>query len=65
MYVSEDFAQLRLLLWNRQSFEVTEEEALNLYETNRQWVDPASMGERERQFFEDVVMRYGNGVFHG
>jgi hypothetical protein len=65
MYVGEDFAQLRLLLWNRQSFEVTEEEALNLYETNRQWVDPASMSESEREFFEDVVMRHGHGVFHG
>ncbi len=61
MYVSEDFDQLRFLLWNRQSFEVTEEEALNLYETNRQWVEPASMSARERQFFEEIVGRHGGG----
>ena len=65
MYVSEEFAQLRFLLWNRQSFEVTEEEALSLYEANRQWVEPALMSESERQFFEDIVTRHGGGVFHG
>ena len=61
MYVGEDFAQLRLLLWNRQSFEVTEAEALSLYERNRQWVDPNLMSAGERQFFEDIVERLGGG----
>jgi len=65
MYIGEDFHQLHLLLWNRQSFEITEEEALSLYEANRQWVEPAAMSERERRFFEDIVVRYGRGVFHG
>lgn len=65
MYVGEDFEQLRLLLWNRQSFEITEEEALDLYEANRQWVEPDAMSARERQFFEEIVARYGGGVFLG
>lgn len=65
MYVGEDFEQLRLLLWNRQSFEITEEEALDLYEANRQWVEPDAMSARERQFFEEIVARYGEGVFLG
>lgn len=65
MIVGEELEQLRLLLWNREVQEVTEEEALALYETNRQWVDRASMSERERQFFDGLVARHGRGVFHG
>jgi hypothetical protein len=65
MVVGEDLEQLRLLLWNRKDVEITEEEALALYEANRQWVDPASMNERERRFFDELVARYGRGVFHG
>jgi hypothetical protein len=65
MYVGEDLAQLHFLLWNRQSFEVTEKEALSLYEANRQWVEPHAMSEHERQFFEDIVARHGGGVFLG
>lgn len=65
MYVGEEFEQLRLLLWNRQTFEITEEEALNLYELNRQWVDVAAMSKAEREFFEAIVNRCGRGVFHG
>jgi len=52
-------------MWNRERAEITEEEALALYEANRQWVDPASMSEREKRFFDDLVARYGRGVFHG
>lgn len=65
MVVGEDLPQLRLLLWNREDQEITEEEALALYEANRQWVDLASMNARERRFFEEIVARYGRGVFLG
>jgi hypothetical protein len=65
VYVSDDLPQLRFLLWNRATPEVTEEEAFALYEANRQWVDPPTMTERERRFFEHLVARYGHGVFLG
>jgi hypothetical protein len=65
MIVGEELEQLRLLLWNRENFDITEEEALALYEANRQWVDRSSMSERERRFFDDLVARHGRGVFHG
>lgn len=65
MVIDDDFEQLRLLLWNRESLEITEEEALALYEANRQWVDRGSMSAREGRFFDDIVHRYGRGVFHG
>ncbi|WP_437907871.1 hypothetical protein WME95_08260 [Sorangium sp. So ce327] len=65
MIVGEELEQLRLLLWNREDHAITEEEALALYEANRQWVDRASMSERERRFFDDLVARYGRGVFNG
>lgn len=65
MLVGEDFPQLRLLLWNRTSCEVSEEEAFELYETHRAWIDPDSMTEAERHFFRSLVARYGRGVFLG
>jgi len=65
MLVGDDLPQLRMLLWNRQTFEVSEEEALALYEANRAWVDPATMSEHERGFLERLVARWGCGVFLG
>ncbi len=65
MRVGDDLPQLRFLLWNRVTPEVTEEEAFALYEANRQWVVPAEMSKRERLFFDDLVARYGRGVFLG
>jgi hypothetical protein len=65
MIVGEELEQLRLLLWSRNDFEISEEEALALYESNRQWVEPEEMSETERRFFDDLVARLGRGVFHG
>ncbi len=65
MHVGDDLPQLRFLLWNRVTPEVTEAEAFALYESNRQWIAPAEMTERERRFFDDLVARYGGGVFLG
>jgi hypothetical protein len=61
----EDLPQLRFLLWNRSVHEVTEEEALALYEANAAWVDRATMTAREREVFDDLVARLGRGVFLG
>lgn len=60
-----ELAQLWLLLWSRSDFEVTEQEALALYEATAQRVHPEAMGEVERRFFDDLVERYGQGVFLG
>lgn len=65
MVAVDDLPQLQLLLWNRRVAEVTEAEAFELYETNRGWVDPGSMTERERAFFDRLVATYGRGVFLG
>lgn len=65
MRVGDDLPQLRFLLWSRSSDEVTEEEALALYEANRQWVEPARMTPHERRFFDELVARVGRGVFLG
>lgn len=65
MVVGEDLPQLRALLWNRAEAEVTEAEAFALYEANRAWVRPDEMGERERRLFDDLVRRFGAGVFLG
>jgi hypothetical protein len=63
--VGDDLPQLRLLLWNRATKVVSDEEALALYEANRQWIDPATMSEHERRVFDDLVRRIGRGVFNG
>jgi hypothetical protein len=65
MLVGDDLPQLRWLLWGRKTYEVSEEEAFSLYESNRQWVDPSAMTERERRFFDGLVARYGGGVYLG
>ncbi len=59
------YPQLAFLLWGREGRLVTEEEALSLYEANRQWIDPASMEPAERAFLERIVMLHGRGIFLG
>lgn len=61
----DDYPQLALIAWNRKVREITEEEALALYEANRQWVDRALMDDRERSFLDRLVTELGRGVFLG
>ena len=56
---------MQLLFWSRATREVTDDEAFALYEANRQWVDRAAMTEREGRFFDELVARFGRGVFLG
>lgn len=60
----DDYPQLALLAWNRKVREITEEEALALYETNRQWVDRSLMNPRELSLLDRLVAELGRGVFH-
>ena len=55
MHVSEDFAQLHFLLWNRQSFEVTEKEALCLYDQN-----PSVLREIEQEAIQKAKIQLQN-----
>lgn len=61
----DDLPQLRFLLWNRSDREVIEAEALAIYEANGRWVDRETMTEHERSVFDDLVARFGRGVFLG
>ncbi len=65
MIIDETLPQLRAIMWSRATREVTDEEALALYEANHQWVDRATMTEREARHFDDLVKRLGRGVFLG
>lgn len=60
--VDASLPQLLFLLWNRTTRELTESDALALYEANRAWVDPAAMTAHERGFYDDLVARVGGGV---
>lgn len=65
MRVGPEYPQLRFLLWNRSTDELGEEEALALYEANRQWVDVENMTPVERAFFDRLVATHGHGVYLG
>ena len=65
MMVDESLPQLLFLLWNRVDREVSDEEALALYEAHPQWVDPGTMTPHERRMFDALVERHGAGVYLG
>lgn len=62
VHVDASLPQLEFLLWNRASRDLTEAEALALYESHPQWVDPATMTAHERSFFDGLVARLAAGV---
>jgi hypothetical protein len=60
-----DFAQLRLIAWNRAPNDtVPEDEALALYERNWRFVDQDSLTQAESQLIARLVAQYGGGVLH-
>ena len=65
MIAIDDYPQLALIAWNRKVRTVSEEEALELYETHPQWVDRASMDVREQRFLERLIEEHGRGVWNG
>ena len=44
---------------------LSEQEAFELYETNPQWIDRATMDERERALLERLLTTCGQGVWNG
>lgn len=65
MIAIDDYPQLALIAWNRKVRVVSEEEAFELYETHPQWIDRASMEERERELLERLVAECAQGVWNG
>lgn len=62
---STKYPQLCLLLWDNITKKLTEEEALYYYETKSAWVDFAAMDRAEHDFLNDLITRFGRGVFLG
>lgn len=65
MIAIDDYPQLALISWNRKDRRITDEEALALYEANRQWVDRALMDDREIELLERLIQEIGKGVWNG
>ncbi len=65
MIAIDDYPQLALLAWNRKVRTITDEDALALYESNRQWVDRALMDARELGLLDRLIQEIGKGVFNG
>ncbi|GAB3051508.1 hypothetical protein GCM10027214_12710 [Stenotrophomonas tumulicola] len=60
-----DYPQLKRLAWNRPGDdEVSEQDALALYERNWNLVDQESMTAAERGLLQRLVDQYGGGVLH-
>lgn len=57
------FPQLDVLLWDRHTKTITEEEAFYAYEKNAKFLDMNCADERELKFIKKLIDKYGNGVF--
>lgn len=65
MLALKDYPQLRLICWNRHDDDqVSEGDALALYERNWRLVDEASLDPQERSLIERLVREFGSGVLH-
>lgn len=61
----QDYPQLALITWQRRAdSELSEEEALALYEANWRYVDQASMSADEKALLQRLVVQYGHGVLN-
>lgn len=60
-----DFPQLRRITWNLDpDSDLTEPEALAVYERNWRHVDQDGMSADERKLLERLIDRHGKGLFH-
>lgn len=58
------YPQLLAVMWDRKTKRVDARTACRLYELNAKWIEPDRMDGAERALFDDLVQRYGNGVFN-
>jgi len=56
------YPNLALLCWNRTVRQISEADALALYERNWRFVDQVNMPANERALIERLVQTHGNGV---
>lgn len=65
LFCVDDYPELSLLVWNRVAGQrmVTAEEAFSLYRSYWRFVDQDQMPPHEREFFDQLVEIYGNGLF--
>jgi hypothetical protein len=60
-----DFAQLKLIAWNRTPDDcLDDDEALALYEANWWYVDQTKILEKEQELINRLVKECGGGVLH-
>lgn len=61
----KDFPALKLIAWSyKEDVELTDEEALALYERNWRFVDQARLSSEERALIERLVREVGGGILH-
>ena len=60
----DDYANLRLIAWNRAGRFMTRAEAFQLYECNWRHVDQNGMDARERDLIAQLAQEHGNGVIN-
>ncbi len=60
----DNYPQLKLIAWNRHTKDITEEEALSLYETNWRFVDQDNLTSDEQKLINRLIYEYGKGFLH-
>ncbi|MFZ6735395.1 hypothetical protein ACO0LG_25970 [Undibacterium sp. Ji42W] len=64
-FIIGDFAQLRLIAWNRDPHDaITGEEAFGLYERTWRFVDESAMLPHERALVDRLTREYGHCILH-
>ena len=59
-----DYPQLKLIAWNLHVEEITEQEALGLYELNWRFIDQNTLTLIESNLIDRLIHDYGNGVLN-
>ena len=60
----KNYPQLKLISWNRHTDEMSEEDALFVYETNWRFIDQESLTKNEYELINSLVHEYGGNLLH-
>lgn len=60
----KNYPQLELISWNYHAKEISEEDALSVYENNWRFIDQEHLTDNEQQLIKYLVHEYGRDFLH-
>lgn len=60
----KNYPQLELISWNCHTKEISEEDALSIYENNWRFIDQEHLTYSEQQLIKHLVHEYGRDFLH-